>query len=229
MRGRRRASRARAPRSPTARRPARSRARAKESAARSSSNMSYEGTEETPSVPRPTRRPAARSSASGAMPQPSRAFERGQCATATSWRGEQGDLLVVDLDAVRGGDALVEQARRREAADPALAVPARPAAPPAAAKGPRPASSQSSSSWLSLKCVATAGRAPGRPRRPRASRCTGACGETPTRTRSERAAATYARLSSNCAIAVGRRRGRRPRGRRSRAGRARRRRARPLR
>ena len=35
-------------------------------------------------MPSPTRSPAARSAASGAMPQPSRAFERGQWTTATS-------------------------------------------------------------------------------------------------------------------------------------------------
>ena len=46
--------------------------------------MSKDGVEAGESVPSPTRTPAARSSASGAMPQPSRAFERGQWATGTS-------------------------------------------------------------------------------------------------------------------------------------------------
>ena len=67
---------------------------------------------------------------------------------------EQPDLLGVDLDAVRRDDARVEQACSGEAPDATLAVRVdeqrldrlhRPLA----------ASSQSSSSWLSLKCVIT--------------------------------------------------------------------------
>src|SRR3990170_3837662 len=61
-------------------------ARASAIAARISSNMSNDGVEAGLSVPRPTRTPARRSSATGAIPQPSSAFDRGQCATATSWR-----------------------------------------------------------------------------------------------------------------------------------------------
>ena len=44
--------------------------------------MSRESADDGLSVPRPTRTPAARSRATGATPQPSSAFERGQCATA---------------------------------------------------------------------------------------------------------------------------------------------------
>jgi hypothetical protein len=90
-------------------------ARAREIAARSSSKKSCEGTDETPSVPMPTRRPGGSKLCERRDPAAEQAFERGQCATATPC-GEQLDLLVVDLDAVCGDDALVEQAcaaRRR--------------------------------------------------------------------------------------------------------------------
>src|SRR2546425_8799265 len=46
--------------------------------------MSNDGVEAGESVPRPTRRSAVRSAASGAIPQPRSAFDRGQCATGTS-------------------------------------------------------------------------------------------------------------------------------------------------
>ena len=44
-------------------------------------------------------------------------FERGQCATRDVVLGEERDLLLVDLDAVRGDDARAEQARLGERAD----------------------------------------------------------------------------------------------------------------
>src|SRR5207249_1951344 len=60
-----------------------SRARARKTAARSSSKMSNDGAEAGLSVPRPTVIPASRSFRSGAIPQPSTAFERGQWIAAT--------------------------------------------------------------------------------------------------------------------------------------------------
>ena len=74
------------------------------------------------SVPSPTRRPAARSAASGAMPQPSSAFERGQWATATSLRGEQLELLVVEVDAVRAEKLGAEHVRERADGAPASRI-----------------------------------------------------------------------------------------------------------
>ena len=71
--------------------------------------MSNEGVEAGLSVPIPTRTPAASSSATGAMPRPSSAFERGQCATATSCSREQRDLLLVGHDAVGGEHVAAEQ------------------------------------------------------------------------------------------------------------------------
>ena len=56
------------------------RARAESTTLLSSSKKSNEGAEAGLSVPTPTRAPAARSSASGATPQPSAPFERGQWA-----------------------------------------------------------------------------------------------------------------------------------------------------
>ncbi len=63
--------------------------------------MSSESADDGLSVPRPTRTPAARSRASGATPQPSTAFERGQCATAAPRRRQRRDLLVADVHGVR--------------------------------------------------------------------------------------------------------------------------------
>ena len=94
----------------------RSRARLHETAVRSSSQASNDGVEAGESVPSPTRTPAARRPASGAMPQPSSAFERGQCATGTSARASSCDLVVVDVDAVRaeklGAEHVLERRRR---------------------------------------------------------------------------------------------------------------------
>ena len=83
-RGRRRASRAPDASAAVSASGRRSRARAAYTAARISSNMSNDGVDAGLSVAMQTRIPAARSSETGAMPQPSSAFERGQCATATS-------------------------------------------------------------------------------------------------------------------------------------------------
>ena len=123
------------------------RARATRIAARSSSSMSSVSAEEGPSVPSPTGTPAARSSATGAMPQPSSAFERGQCATAQPALGQQRDLVGPDLTACativsgpstpssasstigwrpNGSTEVVGAPRRRRPA-----VPSRRAAPPA--------------------------------------------------------------------------------------------------
>ena len=53
-------------------------------AVRISAHMSKSIAEDGESVPSPTRTPASSSSRSGAVPHPSRAFERGQWATGTS-------------------------------------------------------------------------------------------------------------------------------------------------
>ena len=92
------------------------RARAATIAVRSSSKRSNDGVDAGLSVAIPTAIPASSSSASGATPQPRMPFERGQWATPTPCCGEQRDLLVVDVDAVRGHQAGAEQTRRRRAA-----------------------------------------------------------------------------------------------------------------
>ena len=175
-------------------------------------------------MPTPTRSPAARSSASGAMPQPRSAFERGQCATATSCAGEQRDLVGVDLDAVRGDDragrAGPPPARRRM---PRLAVGGRRGGRRTAATAPRPRRSQSSSSWLSLRCVATGTAEVERtPRRPPSSRCRARAARRRAGRAPRAPGATYVELLLELRERLLARPRRTPRGRRSRAGRARR-------
>ena len=129
-------------------------ARASEITVRSSSKKSCDGTEETPSVPMPTRRPAARSSSSGAIPQPSSAFERGQWVTATPWPARRP---------ISSRSTLTQcAAATRSSSSPAAArlrIPLMPAGSTSISAngchGPSPRSSQSSSSWLSFRCVAT--------------------------------------------------------------------------
>ena len=121
------------------------RARAAEIAARSSSNGSCEGTDETPSVPMPTRSPAPRSSASGATPHPSSPFDRGQWTTATSWRAS---IAISSASTLTQCAATIRGSRR-----PAAARRRIPLCPSGSTSngstgfiGPSPRSSQSSSS-----------------------------------------------------------------------------------
>src|SRR5918995_580145 len=130
------------------------RARAIAISVRSSSKKSCEGTEETPSVPTPIRSPAARSSSSGAIPQPRNAFERGQCVTPTPCR---------DSSPISSASTLTQcAAATRSSSSPAAARLRMPLMPGGSTSisangchGPRPCRSQSSSSWLSFRCVAT--------------------------------------------------------------------------
>ena len=94
------------------------RARAATIAVRSSSNRSNDGVDAGLSVAMPTAIPAARSSATGATPQPRIPLERGQCATPTPCSCEERDLLVVHVDAVRRHERWAEQPRVGEHADP---------------------------------------------------------------------------------------------------------------
>ena len=80
----------------------RSTARCRNSIVRISSNMSMMLLDAGLSVPRPTRTPSCSRSASGAMPQPSLALLLGQCATATSLRAQDADVVARDVDAVHG-------------------------------------------------------------------------------------------------------------------------------
>ena len=115
--------------------------------------MSNDGAEAGESVPSPTRTPAARSAASGATPQPSSAFERGQWATGHVALGEQGDLVVVDLDAVRAQEVGPEH--RLERRDRALARSAGRAAARSPAAARCRARATRSRSRLSARCVPT--------------------------------------------------------------------------
>ena len=68
-------------------------------------------------MPSPTRRPAARNSASGATPQPSSAFERGQWTTGTSRLASRAISSDVHLHAVRAQERRAEHlGERRDAA-----------------------------------------------------------------------------------------------------------------
>ena len=73
-------------------------------------------------MPTPTRRPAARSSVERRDPAAEQGVRARAVRDGDAVLGEQGDLLRVDLDAVRRDDALVEQAGGGEAADAALPV-----------------------------------------------------------------------------------------------------------
>ncbi len=90
-------------------------ARASSSAARSSSNRSSDSADDGLSVPRPTRMPAARRRASGATPQPSRAFERGQCATAAPVAARAAMSSSSDVHRVRDDGLGAEETRARRA------------------------------------------------------------------------------------------------------------------
>ncbi len=115
--------------------------------------MSNDGVEAGLSVPRPTRIPAARSSASGAIPQPSSAFERGQCATATSCsasRAISSASTVTQCAATTDGPSAPARASAR--------IPVSPSGGgkkfEKLASGPLPWTSHSSSAGLSARCVA---------------------------------------------------------------------------
>ena len=78
------------------------RSRPSSSALRASIHSDAESVDAEPSQPSPTGTPAARSSATGAMPPPPIImFELGQCATPVPQRPEPGDLVGVRVDAVR--------------------------------------------------------------------------------------------------------------------------------
>ena len=109
-------------------------------------------TRASPCRGRPTT-PAARRSASGAIPQPRSAFDRGQCATGTSALGEQRDL----------GRRRPRRSGRRAGRGRAPARASRPRACPVGGtrrprsprSGPVPCSSHSFSFALSARCVPT--------------------------------------------------------------------------
>ena len=82
--------------------------RFKSNAWRASASMWELSFDALPSTPRPTGLPARRSASAGAMPEPSRMLEVGQCAIPTRARSQAGNLAAVEMDAVRNPGALVE-------------------------------------------------------------------------------------------------------------------------
>ena len=88
------------------------RSRASSIAWRASSRMFDASLLADPSTPSPTRTPAARYCLTGAMPEASRMFEQGQCATPTAGPGELTDLVVVDVYGVGEPDVVAKPAHR---------------------------------------------------------------------------------------------------------------------
>ena len=168
--------------------------------------------------------PAARNAVSGAMPQPSRAFERGQWATGTSRSASS---------AISASSTSTQWAQRSSgpSTGSSVATPRFPVGGTSigaiGCSGPVPCSSHSFSfAHLGEMRADRDARARGTSGRRRASRCTARA----ARRRSVRAAppSTRARFASNCCSASPGR-ARTPRGRRSRAVRARRQRSPPRR
>jgi len=118
---------------------------------RISSKTSKEGVEAGESVPSPTRTPAARSSESGAIPQPRRAFDRGQWATGTSSRASS---------AISSSSTSTQCAQSRSGPSTGSSVatarlPVGGTRIGMPASGPVPCSSHSFSFALSARCVPT--------------------------------------------------------------------------
>ena len=89
---------------------------------RASIQSDAESVDDEPSHPRPTGAPAARISATGAMPPPPIImFELGQCATPTPGSAEPRDLGLVRVDAVRDPAAVGHPPDRLEVLDRAAA------------------------------------------------------------------------------------------------------------
>ncbi len=116
-------------------------------------------------------RPAARSATSGAIPQPSSAFERGQWATGTSAAARRPISSSSTRDAVGAEELRAEQLRERR--DRRACRSAATSTSAAAASGPEPCSGATRSHRRSRRGACRPGsRARGRSGRPRASRCT---------------------------------------------------------
>ena len=176
-------------------------------------------------MPTPTRSPAARSAASGAIPQPSSAFERGQCATATSCRASRSissSSTFTQCAATMRSSSSPCSARLRIAA---LAVRARRASRRTAATAPRRgAASRARRALVQVRRDRQAEASAGGVHLDRAGVRRVRRDAEPHPLRQRRLHVLALLLEPRAAPR--RRRGRRPRGRRSRAGRARRRRAR---
>jgi len=114
--------------------------------------MSNDGVEAGESVPNPTTTPASRSSVSGATPQPSSAFDRGQCATGTPRSARSG---------TSSGATSTQWAQRSSGPSTGsmLATGRSPVGGTTigaiAWSGPEPLSSHSVSCALSARCVPT--------------------------------------------------------------------------
>lgn len=123
-------------------------------AVRSSSNMSIDGVDAGLSVPMPTRTPAANSLRSGAIPQPRTAFERGQCATATSCSASK---VISSSSTWTQCAATTRSLNTPSSASFRIAVVPYGATSRCAysAHGPVPEETQSCSASLSARCVAT--------------------------------------------------------------------------
>ena len=174
------------------------------------------------SVPSPTRTPAARSAVSGATPQPSSAFERGQCATGTSRAARS---------AISPSSTSTQCAQRSSGQSTGSSACDRPL--PGGRNEQRcdllraarvPWRSHSVSFALSARCVPTGTPSDRQNRYVSSEQVYGACGEIPIRTSG--VSSTSGALLLPLLLRIGSARRRRPPGRRSPAGPAR---PRPLR